>query len=180
MRAKGLPAVVLAGRVNAGKSTLFNRIARGGRAITSAIPGTTRDLNFARASHDDREFVLVDSGGLELGGRERMTERIVSEALAAVGMADLVVFLLDGRRRLQRGRPGSARADSRHRMSADRCGQQDRSARAGSRCLGLLCLGADELFFISAAHGHGVDELLDEIVARLPEREGRQSAELPI
>jgi len=95
--AEGLPAVVLVGRANAGKSTLFNRITRGGRAITSAIPGTTRDLNFARAIHGDREFVAVDSGGLELGGHERMTERIVGEALAAVGVADVVVFILDGK-----------------------------------------------------------------------------------
>ena len=95
--AEGLPAVVLVGRANAGKSTLFNRISKGGRAITSAIPGTTRDLNFARAKYGDREFVVIDSGGLELGGHERMTERIVSEALAAVGVADVVVFMLDGR-----------------------------------------------------------------------------------
>ena len=81
--AQGLPTVVLAGRVNAGKSTLFNRIAAGARAITSSIPGTTRDLNFARTSYDDRDFILIDSGGLELGGRERMSERIVREALAA-------------------------------------------------------------------------------------------------
>jgi GTP-binding protein len=98
--AEGLPAVVLVGRANAGKSTLFNRIAKGGRAITSAIPGTTRDLNFARAKYGDREFVVIDSGGLELGGHERMTERIVTEALAAVGVADVVVFMLDGRGRL--------------------------------------------------------------------------------
>ena len=95
--AEGLPAVVLVGRANAGKSTLFNRIAKGGRAITSAIPGTTRDLNFARTKYGDREFVVIDSGGLELGGHERMTERIVTEALAAVGVADVVVFMLDGR-----------------------------------------------------------------------------------
>src|ERR1700676_1180250 len=95
--AEGLPSVVLVGRANAGKSTLFNRIAKGGRAITSSIPGTTRDLNFARAAHDGREFVVVDSGGLELGGRERMTERIVGEALAAVGVAGGVVFIFAGR-----------------------------------------------------------------------------------
>jgi len=95
--AEGLPAVVLVGRANAGKSTLFNRITKGGRAIISAIPGTTRDLNFARAKYGDREFVVIDSGGLELGGHERMTERIVTEALAAVGVADVVVFMLDGR-----------------------------------------------------------------------------------
>ncbi|HEY6394937.1 MAG TPA: GTPase, partial [Candidatus Binataceae bacterium] len=90
-------AVVLVGHANVGKSTLFNRIARGGRAITSAIPGTTRDLNFGQASHRGRDFAVIDSGGLELGGREKMSERIVKEALAAVGIADLVVYMLDGR-----------------------------------------------------------------------------------
>ncbi|MFZ0889264.1 MAG: GTPase, partial [Candidatus Binataceae bacterium] len=57
--ADGLPVVALVGRVNAGKSTLFNRIAGGHRAITSAIPGTTRDVNFARASYRGRDFVVA-------------------------------------------------------------------------------------------------------------------------
>ena len=92
---------MLVGRANAGKSTLFNRIAKGSRAITSPIPGTTRDLNFARASFDDREFVVIDSGGLELGGRETMSERLVAEALGAVGVADVVVFIFDGRAGLE-------------------------------------------------------------------------------
>ena len=58
----GLPTVVLVGRANAGKSSLFNRVAKGARAITSPIPGTTRDLNFGRASHAGREFAVIDSG----------------------------------------------------------------------------------------------------------------------
>ncbi|HKF30255.1 MAG TPA: GTPase, partial [Candidatus Binataceae bacterium] len=95
--AAGLPTVVLVGRANAGKSSLFNRIVKGARAITSPVPGTTRDLNFARASHADREFALIDSGGLELGGHQQMSERVVAEALAAVGAADVVVFVFDGR-----------------------------------------------------------------------------------
>ena len=174
--AEGLPAVVLVGRANAGKSTLFNRIAKGGRAITSSIPGTTRDLNFARAKYGDREFVVVDSGGLELGGHERMTDRIVTEALAAVGVADVVVFMLDGR-------GGLSEADSEALAlvretgcplimavnKIDRPGQESEASE-------FYALGGDELFFISAAHGRGVDELLDQVVARLPEREGAAAA----
>jgi len=174
--AEGLPAIVLVGRANAGKSTLFNRIAKGARAITSAIPGTTRDLNFARAKYGDREFVVVDSGGLELGGHERMTERIVTEALAAVGVADVVVFILDGR-------GGLSEADSEALAlvretgcpllmavnKIDRPGQESEASE-------FYALGGDELFFISAAHGRGVDELLDQVVARLPERESAAAA----
>ena len=173
--AEGLPAVVLVGRANAGKSTLFNRISKGGRAITSAIPGTTRDLNFARAIHGGREFVVVDSGGLELGGHERMTERIVGEALAAVGVADVVVFILDGKSGLSDADAealGLVRETGCPLIMAvnkiDRPGQEAEAAE-------FYALG-DELFFISAAHGRGIDELLDQVVARLPEREGAVTA----
>jgi len=174
--AEGLPAVVLVGRANAGKSTLFNRITKGGRAITSAIPGTTRDLNFARAKYGDREFVVVDSGGLELGGHERMTERIVSEALAAVGVADVVVFMLDGRGGLSEA-DAEALALVRETgcpliMAVNKIDRPGQEAEASE----FYALGGDELFFISAAHGRGVEELLDQVVARLPEREGAAAA----
>jgi GTPase len=166
--ATGLPAVVLVGRANAGKSTLFNRIARGARAITSPIPGTTRDLNFARASHGGRDFTLIDSGGLELGGREPMTERVVAEALGAVGVADVVVFVLDGRAGLS-GADKEALALVRETgcplvlavNKLDRAGQDAGAAD-------FYELGAAELFLISAAHGRGVEELLDAVAARLP------------
>jgi GTPase len=174
--AEGIPAVVLVGRANAGKSTLFNRIAKGGRAITSAIPGTTRDLNFARAEHGEREFMVVDSGGLELGGRERMTERIVREALAAVGVADVVVFIFDGKLGLS-----DADAEALALVRETGCplimavNKIDRPAQE-AEAAEFYKLGAEELFFISAAHGRGVDELLDEVVARLPERDGAAAA----
>jgi GTP-binding protein len=174
--AEGLPAVVLVGRANAGKSTLFNRIAKGGRAITSSIPGTTRDLNFARAKYGDREFVVIDSGGLELGGHERMTERIVTEALAAVGVADVVVFMLDGRGGLSEA-DAEALALVRETgcpliMAVNKIDSPGQESQASE----FYALGGDDLFFISAAHGRGVDELLDEVVARLPERENAAAA----
>jgi GTP-binding protein len=170
--AEGLSSVVLVGRANAGKSTLFNRIAKGGRAIISSIPGTTRDLNFARASHNGREFVVVDSGGLELGGRERMTERIVREALAAVGVADVVVFIFDGRGGLSDA-DAEALALVRETgcplvMAVNKIDRPGQEGEAGE----FYALGADELFFISAAHGRGVEELLDQVVAQLPARDG--------
>ncbi|HJU27634.1 MAG TPA: GTPase, partial [Candidatus Binataceae bacterium] len=90
------PTVVLAGRANVGKSTLFNRIA-GRRAIVSPIAGTTRDLNIARASHGDRDFTLIDSGGLESYSQELASQRAMEKALRAIGMADLVVLVMDGR-----------------------------------------------------------------------------------
>ncbi len=169
--AQGMPAVLLVGRVNVGKSTLFNRIAGGAQAITSPIPGTTRDLNFARASHEGRDFVIVDSGGIQLGGRERMSEQVVREVLGAVGMADLVVMLFDAR-------AGFSAADQEALAliretgcplvlavnKVDRPGEEARAAE-------FYASGADRLFFISAAHGTGVVDLLDEIVSRLPRRE---------
>src|SRR5438067_1887936 len=91
------PVVMLTGRANVGKSTLFNRIVGGARAIISPTAGTTRDLNVATASHDGCEFVIVDSGGLELYTGEPAAERAMEGALRALGAADLIVLVVDGR-----------------------------------------------------------------------------------
>jgi GTP-binding protein len=174
--AAGLPVVVLVGRANAGKSTLFNRLAGASRAIVSPIAGTTRDLNIARVRHDDREFLLVDSGGLELGEAGILTERVVAEALAAVASADVVVFILDGRAGLgaadaeafalirETGRPLLAAVNK-----IDRPAMETRAAE-------FYALGADHLAFISSAHGLGVGELFDEAIARLPAGEAVAAA----
>ena len=169
--AHGLPVVVLVGRANVGKSTLFNRIVRRGRAIVSPIAGTTRDLNIGRAVHQDREFVLIDSGGLELYAREHTTERAVQEALRAVAEADVVVFVIDGRAGIasgdnealalirQTGRPTIVAANK-----IDRPSHEAAAADA-------YALGVPSVTFVSAAHGLGVGELLDAIVRQLPARD---------
>ena len=168
----GLPVVVIVGRANAGKSTLFNRIVGRGRAIVSPVAGTTRDLNIARASHDEREFTLVDSGGLELYAREPATERAMEEALRAVASADIVVFVLDGR-------AGVSSADEEALALIRETGRPivvavnkiDHPGREGAVAAEAYALGVPEVAFISAAHGHGVGELLDAITAALPLRE---------
>jgi GTPase len=167
------PIVMLTGRANVGKSTLFNRIVGGARAIISPIAGTTRDLNLATTSHDGREFVLVDSGGLELYAREPAAELAMEEALGALGAADLIVFVVDGRTGVssgdedalalarQTGRPIIVVANK-----VDNPRQEAMAADAWS-------LGVESVNFVSAAHGHGVGELLEQICARLPECEAQ-------
>jgi GTP-binding protein len=160
----GLPVVVLVGRANAGKSTLFNRITRRGRAIVSAVPGTTRDLNMHPAEHLGRRFTLIDSGGLELGERQVLSERVAAGALQAVGAADVVVFVVDGRAGLS---PADAealdliRAAGRPTLLAvnklDSSGQDVAAAE-------FHTLGLDGVFPVSAAHGRGLEELLDAVV----------------
>jgi len=162
-----LPVVVLAGRVNAGKSTLFNRITRGHKAIVSAIPGTTRDLNIAPAQYDDHRFLLVDSGGLELAAGERLTERVTQAAMQAVASADVVVYLVDGR-------AGLSAADQEALAIIREVGRPlliavnkiDRPA-VEAEASEFYALGAERLFFISAAHGRGMEELLEAIVGLL-------------
>ena len=166
--ANGVPVVILVGRANAGKSTLFNRITRRGRAIVSAVPGTTRDLNMLAADHGGRRFVLVDSGGLELGGREGLSERVVTEALKAVATADVVVFVVDGRAGLS---PADAEALALIRevgrptlLAVNKLDSGGLDAQAAE----FHTLGVDGLFAVSAAHGRGLEELLDAVVELLP------------
>jgi GTP-binding protein len=169
--AAGGPVVMLTGRANVGKSTLFNRLVDGGRAIVSPIAGTTRDLNFAPAVHDEFRFQIIDSGGLEPYAMQPVAERATAEALAALSRADVIVFVLDGRAGISAGDLEAlaiVRRSGRPALLAvnkiDHPAQATQAAEAYS-------LGLEDVIFISAAHGHGIGELLDRIVAHLPQRE---------
>ena len=165
------PVVMLTGRSNVGKSTLFNRIVGSTRAIVSPIAGTTRDLNAATTQYYGREFVVVDSGGLELYAREPAANRAMEEALHALGAADLVVLVMDGRAGVtpgdehvmalirEIGRPMIVAANK-----VDNPQQESMAAEAWS-------LGAEVVTPISAAHGRRVDELLEQIADHLPDHE---------
>ncbi|MGH7935337.1 MAG: ribosome biogenesis GTPase Der [Candidatus Binataceae bacterium] len=175
--AEGLPVAVLVGRANVGKSTLFNRIAARRRAIVSEIAGTTRDLNIARASHNGRDFTIVDSGGLELYAREPMTERAVEEALGAVAGADVVVFVIDGRAGVSSGDQEAlalVRETGRPLIvAANKIDQPGQEARAADS----YALGVPAVAFVSGAHGYGMEALLDEIAAHLPAADSAPAAD---
>ena len=96
-RPLGLPTVVLAGRPNVGKSTLFNRITRTRRSIVTAIAGTTRDVIEEPAEWLDAQFRLVDTGGMFGASTDPLHELVVVQGQRALETADAIVFVVDGR-----------------------------------------------------------------------------------
>jgi len=165
---KTLPSVVLVGRPNVGKSTLFNRLTGTRRAIVTPIPGTTRDVIAHEAEWQGTRFELTDTGGMFGASEDPLHELVLERGRRAIADADLLVLVVDGREGVVPGDQEIARAV----RAADRPAllavnkTDDRRARAG--VVDFHQLGFEPVLDVSAEHGEGVGELLDEIVERLP------------
>lgn len=168
----GMPVVAIVGRPNVGKSALFNRIVGARRAIVDDVPGVTRDRLVAPATHGERRFLCIDTGGFyaEDGrGESVMSARVRRAALQAVEDADVLVCVVDGQAGLLPddaalvrllGRTGKAVVLAVNKIDVP---TQDVLPLEFHR------LGATALVPTSAAHNRGIDALLGEVVARLPE-----------
>ena len=165
---KSLPSVVLVGRPNVGKSTLFNRLTGTRRAIVTPIPGTTRDVIAHEAEWQGTRFELTDTGGMFGASQDPLHELVLERGRRAIADADLLVLVVDGREGIVPGDQEIARAvrgaDTPALLAVNKT--DDRRARAGA--VDFHELGFDPVLEISAEHGEGVGELLDEIVERLP------------
>jgi GTP-binding protein len=164
-----LPLVVIAGRPNVGKSTLFNRLAGRRVALIADTPGVTRDRKEAEALLRGRRVRLVDTAGLEEAPPESLAGRMRAGAGVATEAADLIVFVVDAR-------AGVTPADRHFAQWLRRQGRQvllvankaeGRSAQ--SSVLDAFALGLGEPIAVSAEHGEGISELMAEIADRLPE-----------
>jgi GTP-binding protein len=179
-RADGGPTVVLVGRPNVGKSTLFNRITHSRRSIVTAIAGTTRDVIAQPAEWLDSTFTLVDTGGMFGASEDPLHELVLLHGRRALESADLVVFVVDGREGLVSGDEeiaGALRAVSVPVLMAV---NKTDDKRARGRALEFYKLGFEPVVEIAAEHGEGVGDLLDEIVQRFPARRERGlSADAP-
>ena len=165
---RALPRVVLVGRPNVGKSTLFNRMTGTRRAIVTPIAGTTRDVLAHPVPVADGGFLLTDTGGMFGQSADPLHELVVDKGRAALAGADLIVFVVDGREGLVPGDEDIAQAvrASGHPVLLAINKTDDRRAAAG--VLDLYRLGFDPIIEVSAEHGRGVGDLLDEITRRLP------------
>lgn len=164
-----LPTVALVGRVNVGKSTLFNRMLEENKAIVSDIPGTTRTRNIGIVSWRGKNFTLVDTGGLTFSQEIDLEDEIIKQTELAIKEADLIVFVTD----VQSGLLPQERELSK-RLLTNKNKIIFVANKADSERMRLavhegdwLKLGLGEPFPISAANGSNVGNLLDHIFKRL-------------
>jgi GTP-binding protein len=161
------PAVVLVGRPNVGKSTLFNRLTGARRAIVTAMPGTTRDVIAQPIEWQGSSFDLVDTGGMFGASQDPLRLLVLDRGRRAIATADVLVLVVDGREGLV---PGDqeiaqvARAAGKPAILAINK-TDDKRSKAGR--LEFYQLGFDHVIEVSAEHGEGIGELLDAIVEQL-------------
>jgi GTP-binding protein len=159
---------VLVGRPNVGKSTLFNRLAGTRRTIVAPLPGTTRDVLTHAVVSQDVSFELTDTGGMFGASQDPLQELVVARGKRAINSADTIVFVVDGREGLVPGDENIAAAVRAAGVPVLLAVNKTDDRRAASGALELSRLGFDPILEISAEHGRGVGELLEEIVKRLP------------
>ena len=172
-RADGGPTVVLVGRPNVGKSTLFNRVTHSRRSIVTAIAGTTRDVIAQPAEWLGSTFTLVDTGGMFGASEDPLHELVLVHGRRALESADLVVFVVDGREGLVSGDEEIAGALRGVSVPVLLAVNKTDDKRARGRALEFYKFGFEPVVEIAAEHGEGVGDLLDEIVQRFPARRER-------
>jgi GTP-binding protein len=164
------PAVVLVGRPNVGKSTLFNRITGSRGAIVSPVPGTTRDTKFQPAEWLGTRFTLVDTGGLFGATEDPLHALVVQHGRKALESADVIVFVVDGREGLVPADEEIAGSLRSSRAPVIVAVNKTDDRRARHRAMEFYRLGFESVMEIAAEHGEGTGDLLDEVVKRLPTR----------
>ena len=179
------PLVALVGRPNVGKSTLFNRMAGERRAIVFDAPGTTRDRTYGITDWNGRTFDFVDTGGLQSDDEiERSDISAIwrgtrEQAELAIGEADVIVFLVDGRDGLIAADEHVAdilRASGKPIvLGVNKAESQERRDNA----VEFYALGLGEPIPISAFHGHGTGDLLDKVVESLPPGDEEEDDDTP-
>ncbi|MEW6571129.1 MAG: ribosome biogenesis GTPase Der [Nitrospirota bacterium] len=162
------PIVVIVGRPNVGKSTLFNRMTRTKTAIVEDIPGVTRDRNYLDAEWEGKKFLVVDTGGFYVEPPEEIFSQVKEHAAFAVDEGDVIIHVLDGK-------DGLTPSDMELARSLRQSGKKvlwvvnkiDGPTRE-DRLYDFYSLGVDHLWPVSAVTGYGYDDLMERLATLLP------------
>lgn len=166
-----LPIVAIVGRPNVGKSTLFNRLIGQRKAIVEDYAGVTRDRNYAEVTRYDKPFLLIDTGGFEPASSDRLLSQMREQSQLAVEEADVVIHLMDVREGLT---PSDIEVAQMLRKEAKPVlfvankvdGEKQELAAAE-----FYALGIEKVYSLSAAHGRGIGELIDDLLELMPTAE---------
>lgn len=171
-----LPVIALVGRPNVGKSTLFNRLTRSRDAIVADFPGLTRDRQYGQGRVGPVPYIVVDTGGFEPVKSEGIVKEMASQAELAIEEADVIIFVLDAR-------SGLTPQDQRIAVRLRQAGR--RILLAVNKAEGLDAVAAAEFYelglgepnLISAAHGQGVNALMEQALEGFEEDEPEEGEE---
>jgi GTP-binding protein len=167
------PRVALVGRPNVGKSTLFNRIAKRNLAIVEDTPGVTRDRHEADVDWFDRAFTIIDTGGFVLRSSDTLLEGMREQAQVAVDECQVILFVVDGRDGLTPADQEIAEVLRRSAKPVVVAVNKVDGPKLESKGMAgdFWGLGFDSVLGLSAEHGYGIQDLVDAVIARLPEAE---------
>ena len=165
------PTIVIVGRPNVGKSTLFNAITQSRRAIVGDEPGITRDRIHASAEHEGRPFELIDTGGIVPDDPQLIPSEIFRQARVALEKADQIIFLIDGRTEITGSDRDLARLLRQLGKPVTLVVNKIDAAVRESLAAAFWELGFENLFPVSSEHRIGIQELLDHITASFPKVE---------
>ena len=167
--------VIIVGRTNVGKSSLFNRLVGKRKAIVEDVPGVTRDMIEGRVDWKGKTFTLVDTGGLVTGKVDKIIESIRNMVGREIQKADVILFVVDGGEGINPLDQEIAKLLMRLRervlLVVNKVDTEKEERSLGD----FYSLGFDKVFPVSAIHGRGTGELLDELVKYIPDGEAGTS-----
>lgn len=162
-----LPIIAVVGRPNVGKSTLVNRIAQADEAIVHEMRGVTRDRSYHDADWNGVRFRLVDTGGIEMGDDDAFQGSIRNQAFEATKEADVIIFLVDGKTGINADDEEVARILRRSEKPVILVVNKMDTPGRDDEMWEFYQLGLGDPWPVSATHGNGTGDLLDEVVAHL-------------
>ncbi len=173
------PVIALIGRPNVGKSTLFNRLTRSRDALVADLPGLTRDRHYGEGRIGERPFLVIDTGGFEPVAKEGILHEMAKQTKQAVAEADVVVFLVDGRQGLtphDKTITDFLRKSGRQVMLVV---NKSEGMKYTSVTADFYELGLGDPYVISAAHGDGVADLVEQALDLATEGRKEEDEEAP-
>jgi len=171
--------VAIVGRPNVGKSTFFNRLIQRREAITDAVSGVTRDRHYGKSDWNGKEFSLIDTGGYVKGSDDVFEAEIDKQVELAIEEADAIIFMVDVESGLTGMDEEVATLLRKSKKPFFLAVNKVDSATRENDAVEFYSLGVEKYYTLSSINGSGTGELLDDLVASLPEKEEEEESELP-